>query len=271
MTAMTNQRDYLAAAKAWETDEITRLKGSRKLAWMVAGVGAAIATVSVVAVAMLTPLKTVEPFVVRVDKNTGQSDVVTLLDQKTVSSSEAIDKYFLARYINYREEYSNAEAFPNYEAVTAMSTQDIASVYFNAINPSNKASPVSVYGRQGEVEVKVNSVVFMGNNVAQVRFQRQARMSGSAPWDASSWIATVTYEYTNAPTAEKDRLVNPVGFRVINYRLDPENIQSGKPAQAPGSIQLSPADPTPSPSDTPAATATNAGATPAEAPQQVTP
>lgn len=243
MSAITNQRDYLAAAKAWETDEISRLKRSRTLAWVTAGVGAALATAAVVAVAMLTPLKTVEPFVVRVDKNTGQSDVVTLLDQKTVTYNEAIDKYFLARYVNYREEYSNAEAYPNYEAVTAMSSQDIGRVYFNAINPSNKQAPVMVYGKQGEVDVKVNSVVFMGNGVAQVRFQRQARMSGGAPWDASSWIATVTYEYTDAPTVEKDRLVNPVGFRVNNYRLDPENIQSSDPTPTPGVIELAPAVP----------------------------
>lgn len=266
---ITNQRDYLAAAKGWETNEISNLKRSRTLAWVVAGVGAAIAVISVSAVAMLTPLKTVEPFVVKVDKNTGQSDVVTLLDQKTITYNEAIDKYFIGRYVNYREEYSNAEAFPNYQAVTAMSTQDIARVYFNSINPSNKQSPVMVYGKQGEVEVKVNSVVFMGNNVAQVRFLRQARMSGGSPWDASNWIATITYEYTDPPTAEKDRLVNPVGFRVLNYRLDPENLPSETPPE-PGSVPL------PSAPSAPVSPDANAGSPlaatiPPPAPQEATP
>jgi type IV secretion system protein VirB8 len=36
------------------------------------------------------------------------------------------------------------------------------------------------------------------------------------------WVATLTYAYVNAPTAANDRLVNPLGFLVSEYRADPE-------------------------------------------------
>jgi type IV secretion system protein VirB8 len=36
------------------------------------------------------------------------------------------------------------------------------------------------------------------------------------------WVATITYSYANAPTSSSDRLVNPLGFVVSEYRADPE-------------------------------------------------
>ncbi len=225
MSAVTNQKEYLAAAKAWETDEITRTKRSERRAWIVAGVAVVIALLAVAAVALLTPLKTVEPFVVRVDKNTGQSDVVTILNEKTVGYDEAVDKYFLARYVNYREEFSDATAFPNYEAVSVMSSQNIGKTYYDTINPQNPKAPVNVYGKQGQVDITVSSVVMIGKGVAQVRFSRRERMRDDMLWTEAHWIATVTYTYVNPPIAEKSRLVNPVGFRVNEYRLDPETVK----------------------------------------------
>lgn len=222
MEGVTNQKDYLAAAKAWETDEITRSKRNERRAWIVASTAVVVALLAVLAVVLLTPLKTVEPFVVKVDRNTGQSDVVTILNQKSIGYDEAVDKYFLARYVNYREEFSDAVAFPNYEAVSVMSSQNIGKSYFDMITPRNPRAPVNVYGKTGQVDITVSSVAFIGKGVAQVRFTRRERMRGDAPWDTAGWIATVTYEYVNPPVGEKERLVNPVGFRVTEYRLDPE-------------------------------------------------
>lgn len=224
-SATTSHRDYLEVAKAWETDEITRTRQSERRAWIIAGCASVIACLAVASVALLTPLKTVEPFIVKVDHNTGESDVVTLLNQKTLGYNEVIDKYFLARYVNYREEFSDATAFPNYEAVSIMSDQNVARAYYEQIRPENPKAPVRVYGETGMVDVSVNSVVFMGTGVAQVRFTRRERLRNSDPWTETHWIATVTYNYVNPPTLEKARLVNPVGFRVNEYRLDPETVK----------------------------------------------
>ena len=40
----------------------------------------------------------------------------------------------------------------------------------------------------------------------------------------SHWVATLTYSYANAPMSSTDRLVNPLGFAVSEYRADPEAI-----------------------------------------------
>ena len=36
------------------------------------------------------------------------------------------------------------------------------------------------------------------------------------------WVSTLTFSYTNAPMSSADRLINPLGFVVSEYRADPE-------------------------------------------------
>ena len=36
------------------------------------------------------------------------------------------------------------------------------------------------------------------------------------------YIATISYEYINAPKKEEERYVNPLGFTVVSYRTDLE-------------------------------------------------
>src|SRR3546814_2704234 len=64
---------YFEEAASWERDKLAAAERSKKLAWVVAGVAGALATAGVVAVAALTPLKTVEPYVITVDRNTGEA------------------------------------------------------------------------------------------------------------------------------------------------------------------------------------------------------
>lgn len=217
---------FLDAAKAWETDQVMRAQKSERRAWLFAGGGLATALVAVTAVALLTPLKTVEPFVVRVDKNTGATDIVTRLTNQKESYNEAIDKYFLARYVTYRGSYSNAMAYPDYEAVTTMSSPQVANSYFEQIKPNNPHSPTAVYGKDGQVDVSVNAIAFLGKGVAQVRFTRTEHLP-NAQDRVTRWIATITYRYLNPPTSEKARLVDPIGFQVSDYRLDPETVPTG--------------------------------------------
>ncbi|HJU08336.1 MAG TPA: type IV secretion system protein [Rhodanobacteraceae bacterium] len=217
---------FLDAAKAWETDQIVRVQRSERRAWIFASLGMATALAAVIALALLTPLKTVEPFVVRVDKNTGATDIVTRLTDQKETYNEAIDKYFLSRYVIYRNSYSNAMAYPDYEAVTIMSSAQVADSYFEQIKPNNPHSPTAVYGKDGQVDVSVNAIAFLGKGVAQVRFTRTEYLP-NAQGQTTRWIATITYRYLNPPTTERARLVDPIGFQVSDYRFDPETAPTG--------------------------------------------
>ena len=234
----TNTKAYLEAAKGWETDEIMRSRNSERRAWWVAGIAIFLAICGVLAVVLLTPLKTVEPFVVRVDKNTGATDIVTRLDENTVTFNEAIDKYFLARYLSYCESYSQVTAFTDWQACSMMSSPAISKAFFETINPKNPKSPTAVYGAKGHVAINVESIAFLNNHgMAQVRFVRHEYTSPDSPPMDSEWLATVVYQYLNPPVDERSRLINPVGFQVAEFRIDPVVVTTAAVAPATATSQ----------------------------------
>jgi len=221
MTAAPDLKLYFDEAKSWNADRVRAAERSRRFAWIVAGAAGLIAAVSVAAVACLAPLKTVEPYVVRVDRATGDVDVLTALkSSRPITYDEAVTKHFLAQYVRARESWLAPAAEANFRQVSIMSTPAEQERWASAFAPSNPASPQVVYGATGEAQVSIRAISFVANGVANVRFHRTIQMGQQAV--DSDWIATVAYVYTRAPMGEGDRLLNPLGFQVTSYRADPE-------------------------------------------------
>jgi type IV secretion system protein VirB8 len=224
MNGVVDLKGYFDEAQSWDADRWRSAERSRRFAWGVAGFAALVATAAVGAVAALAPLKTVAPYVIRVDRTTGAVDVVSALKTgKPVTYEEAVTKHFLAQYVRAREGWLAPAAEANFQQVSIMSTPDEQERWAQAYRPANPASPQVVYGPTGEAQVDIRSVSFVSPQVADVRFHRTVR-SGQGVTD-SDWIATVAFHYTKAPMAEADRLRNPLGFQVTTYRADPEVVR----------------------------------------------
>ena len=137
---------YLEDARSWETDKAKSLESSKRTAWMVASASGVLAFVSVLAVAALTPLKSVEPYVIRVDNSTGVVDVVNSVKDGETNYEESINKYFTQWYVRYREGYSKDLAEEYYSNVGLMSVGAEQQRYLEFFNPKNQQSPLNVYG-----------------------------------------------------------------------------------------------------------------------------
>lgn len=216
---------YFAEAKRWDQDRLASAVRSRRLAWTAAAASAALAGAAVLAVAGLTPLKTVEPFVIRVDQTTGAVDLARSLSQETgpVRYEEAVSKYFLAQYVRAREGYLDAAAEENFRLVSILSGPTEQRRWADLFRGTNPASPQNLYGPQAEVSVSIRAVGFINPEVANVRYRRTVRRAQQV--EESDWIATIGFSYTRAPMTEADRLRNPLGFQVLSYRSDPEVIR----------------------------------------------
>ena len=224
MKAEADLKGYFAEARSWNADQIRGAERSRRLAWGVAGFASIVATVAVCAVAALAPLKSVEPFVVRVDRTTGAVDVMTALrSEKPLSYDEAVTKHFLAQYVRAREGWLAPAAEANFRQVSIMSTPAEQQRWGDAFRPANPQSPQVIYGPAGEAQVDIRAVSFVSDGVANVRFHRIVRQSQQVT--ESDWIATIAFAYVKAPMAEGDRLRNPLGFQVTSYRADPEVVR----------------------------------------------
>jgi type IV secretion system protein VirB8 len=224
MTGAPDLKGYFDEAKSWNADRLRAAERSRRLAWGVAAFAGLLATVAVGAVAALAPLKTVEPFVVRVDRATGAVDVMSALkSEKPLGYDEAVTKHFLAQYVRAREGWLAPAAEANFRQVSIMSTPAEQQRWGDFFRPANPLSPQVVYGPAGEAQVDVRAISFVSDGVANVRFHRIVRMSQQVT--ESDWIATLAFTYTKAPMAEADRWRNPLGFQVTSYRADPEVVR----------------------------------------------
>ncbi len=123
MTAIKSNglKAYFATARSFDQDRVLSAERSRRVAWCVASGACGLAACAVLAVAALSPLKTVEPFMVRVDNATGIVETVTALSAATGTYEEPVTKYFAARYVRAREGYTAAESESNFKIAGLMS------------------------------------------------------------------------------------------------------------------------------------------------------
>lgn len=216
---------YFDEARRWDEDRLASAIRSRRIAWAAAATASLLATCATVATAMLAPLKTVEPFVVRVDRSTGAVDVMRGLSgtDGPVRYEEAVSKYFLGQYVRAREGYLDPAAEEDFRLVSILSAPGEQGRWAETYRGSNPASPQVVYGPDAEAIVSVRAISFVNPDVANVRFRRIVRRSRQVI--ESDWIATIAFTWTRAPLSESDRLRNPLGFQVTSYRADPEAIR----------------------------------------------
>jgi type IV secretion system protein VirB8 len=213
---------YLDAGRTWEHDRTRAAVASKRLAWGVAAGSCVLNIVLGGALFMLAPLKTVVPYVIRVDKTTGETEIVTALKgPQPRTYDDAVNRYFIAQYVRLREGWLNDAARENAYTVMLMSEQLESSRYLAGVESNNKNAPSNIYGDKGFVSIAIRTISFLSPTVAQVRYTKIITIGQNAPV-AQNWNAIITFKYTTAPEHEKDRNINPLGFQVVNYRSDPE-------------------------------------------------
>lgn len=226
-SGVTNGQDlkaYFAEAASWDHDRLIAANRSKRLAWTIAAIASGLAITGVAAVAMLTPLKTVAPYVIMVDKATGASEITSsMTGDKQITYNEAVAKYFLADYVRNREGWIPQARQEFFDGVLAMSSRDEQARWTAFYSKDNPKSPQSVFTDLDTVFVAIKSVTFVSKNVAQVRFTKTLQRGTSAT-DTPA-IATITYDTTDTPTTEQQRFKNPLGLEVQSYRADLEVTQ----------------------------------------------
>lgn len=229
--------EYYAQAESWNRDRLGAIRSSQRVAWWVAAVAAAIAILEATALVLLTPLKTVEPYTLMVDRTTGYVQALKPLDPGTVSVESALSQSFLVQYVVAREGFDLATFQTNYRKVALFSIGPARSSYLEVVQASSPQSPLRRYPRSTTLDVTVKSVSPIAANTALVRFDTTRTDSGAQQQPATSWVAVIRYRYSGQPMSLRDRFVNPLGFQVTAYRKDPETppaADASSPSAAPG-------------------------------------
>jgi len=218
--------DYLREASSWDGDRIAQAQRSARRAWLLSGVAVLIAVLAVCAVALLTPLKRVEPFLIRVDNATGIVDVVPTFDGHQ-AMPEAVTRFLLAHYVQTCERYLPSTAEEDYTECGAFNGTRRNQEWSSLWTASNPQSPLVKYRDGTNVNVQIQSISFFArasglSDLAQVRFTRNSHAGNAEQGTFTRWIANVQFAYGEPPTNPDTRRWNPLGFRVIEYHIESE-------------------------------------------------
>jgi type IV secretion system protein VirB8 len=220
---------YYKEAASWNSDRTEALRKSERRAWWIACAAASIAVMEAIALILLMPLKTVEPYTLLVDRTTGYVQALRPLDPEKVAPETALTQSFLVQYVIARESFDIDTVGSNYKKVALWSAEKARSGYLSSMQASNPQSPLLTYPRSSVVETRVKSVSPLGRNVAMVRFDTVRQDAGGQVQPPRSWVAVIRYRYSGEPMKLEDRFVNPLGFQVVRYRRDAE---MGPPPEA---------------------------------------
>ncbi len=222
VTKPIDREAYYADAASWSQDVNGALRASRTRAWWVAGVALFVAVLQAIALALLVPLKTVVPYTITVDRQTGAAQLARGVDLGALKGNDALTQATLAQYVIARETLDATDLPANYRKVGLWSAGTARSDYLRGMDRSNPASVLTGANAATQIVTTIKSVSLTSPVTALVRFSTDRR-DGDGPVTRSDWAAAVQFGFTGGPLSAEDRLINPLGFQVTRYRRDAES------------------------------------------------
>jgi len=207
---------------SWGASVTEDLERSRRTAWIVAAIAGAIAVLLAIALVFMLPLKTVVPYTLLVDRQTGYVEELAPLDEASVGPDTALTRSFLAQYVIARESYDVANLQRDYRKVALWSEGEARQRYVALMNSANPASPLSQLGSGTTIRTEIKSVSSLSSDSALVRFITIRTDRGGREQAPEHWAAIINFRFSGAEMSADDRLLNPLGFQVTRYRRDQE-------------------------------------------------
>lgn len=223
----SDRQAYYQAAETWAHDAEARRAASVTLAWRVAAAACAVAVLEGLALVMLMPLKTVVPYTLTVDRQSGYVEMARGLKLGELSEREAVTQAFLAQYVMARETFDAADINTGYQKVAAWSTGRARATWLRAYDRNNPQSLLNTLPATSVVSTRISSISMLNPTTALVRFETERLDAGQDRGQPiGAWSAVVTFRYNDAPLRMQDRFTNPLGFQVTDYRRDAEGAGS---------------------------------------------
>lgn len=209
----------------WYKDRYQYVLVQRKLLTVITILSLVCTLATVIVISQLTPLKTVEPFVIQVDQKSGITQVVDPLTVKELTANEAVNNFFIVEYIRSRESYSVSDLGRNYNVVRILSESiKVYPQFVSEADPNNPHSNAARLGSTGTRSVKFESITYLNPQLAQARVLIEEK-SDSSGYTQQHKIILIGFEYVKMNLTNEERYINPLGFRVTEYRIDEDVLQ----------------------------------------------
>jgi len=213
---------YVIESEGFERDWIAELRQSRKTAWHMAGAGALIGVLGLVAGVAGLSQKPAPPLVLRVDQATGAVDVIGTMPVEIQSWDEQTDKYWINDFMLCREGYDWNTIQSCYEKIGLMAGAQVQADYAQLYNDMD-GRHIRLSNRARVIPHIISITLDSKNHIATVRFTTQLTHDNGSKETPRRSVATLAYRYIyNAQLTEAQRRINLLGFQVTSYRVDNE-------------------------------------------------
>jgi type IV secretion system protein VirB8 len=211
----------------FETEIARRSFVSERVAWTVAGVAVLLTVLSATAVVLMVPLKQTVPYYIYVDRQTGATQAVVVNDSQTITSNEAVARYWVSRYVMARERYVYRLQQEDYDLVMVTSAEGVGREYSKQYEGPN--SKIETLHESVEDRIKILSVQLAAGTTgrATVRYQKVTWQAGlTEPARVETFSSDIAFGWVPVTGwSTRDLLANPMGFAVTAYRTNPELVQ----------------------------------------------
>lgn len=217
---------------SYEVSLADRARRSERRAWMVAACATVMSLILAGGYFYFLPLKEKVPYLVMADPYTGTATVARLVgnfQDPAITTQEAINKSNVAQFVLAREAYDTGlVGQQNWRQTLTMAGPNVAPAFRALHAATNPQRPYNQYGTARAIRIRILSISLIPGapgrppNGATVRFQRSLynKQNGSSQV-MDGKIATLQFAYDpDLRLDERDRLLNPLGFRVSDYRVD---------------------------------------------------
>jgi|GEM_PF-1123372 len=211
------------SAVSWESSRREALEKSESRAWSMVRWTSILAVLAMSALVILAPFYKIVPLTFEVDKLTGQAQLVDITGPMPMTSTEAMDKHWVADYVRTRERFVWTLLQLDYDHTMNLSDERVAREY-RAEYEGSQARDKRL-GPSTDERVKILGVTLPPNEPgkAVVRFERITRRDGT-DIETANYVASLAYKYEPPAIFSRERNVidNPLGFKVTGFVVDQE-------------------------------------------------
>jgi type IV secretion system protein VirB8 len=216
-----NAKDAIQISKNWFSDRYEWLEVQRNILFVLLLSSAAIIVFLTLTISYIKSTRTIEPFVIEIEPKTGVTTVVQPEGTKIYAEEESVRRYFIWKYIKAREEYYRSRYDLMAKEVSVLSSPQVYGEYASIYGKNNPQSPYNILGDGSYRYVELKSMLMLDEKNVQVRIKMK---NGGGSAEEMNKVIYMTYLIENTEMNMDQRFINPINFKVTNYRIEDEII-----------------------------------------------
>lgn len=178
---------------------------------------------SLIANVVVAKLTHVEPYLVTLDKRTGEVAVPHKLEVKHLSAQTTMIRHFAGEYVQKWTSYSPHNLKKPFLEIMATSSKEVGAQFRRYLLPKkNPESPVRKLGRGKYRTTKIHSISRLDKKTLDIRYQTQTKESSSDRLvSEKEYRAVLKYEIVRKKRTLSEWDANPTGFTVTYIDIQP--------------------------------------------------